>query len=605
MMRSERRTLASVAASGWKMSRPELTRGKHRLARGSARFGMLALLLFSMLTGAASAQGTLWLVGDPQLNVDQLAGKQTPALWVDEIFGEVVWDALIASGSAPDVLVVWVDDDGNLKEMTKTAFSKAGAVNVLFREASLVDGEPIPLDIGESPGRPGLPLEPIIPDIIWLMDAPPEHWMDELTDVGEDYIVDHFGSGGVVGGQGRAATLFGDVFLEQPESANGQLSNAEALSDAYASDLVLVDGSLLLLPGTLIDSEFLAKGRIGRLPVVLARANEFLASKPSRTRGQEPAPDLLAIGVDDKTALRVDAKRNARVLGGGSVTLQHQIDGETVIDLKGETPHITDLQHHQLTAGYAYDIDARSFTALPMGAKALPAPDATNAADFKKTFIPLVSGVEVNQGENSAAFFKDYYSTVASDAIFMGEVDFTPGTNELENFVYAASDVSKSTEVGTHLLALAEGWAQTALWVPPNARVNVYTPATIEHDGTSWFYNYSSVLVLDSFRATSVGFSDYEEVGATNARQSVAITGARLHVIGVGEKVDLKDVPTCEFPIEIDLNGDGAVNVVDVMVAIIAKNKNPVVPPGTGADLNCNGLVDFFDVHLTIDEALK
>ena len=39
--------------------------------------------------------------------------------------------------------------------------------------------------------------------------------------------------------------------------------------------------------------------------------------------------------------------------------------------------------------------------------------------------------------------------------------------------------------------------------------------------------------------------------------------------------------------------------------AIIAKNQNPVVPPGTGADLNCNGLVDFFDVHLTIDEALK
>lgn len=609
MMVSERRTLESVSASALrgKTDWPDPLRRAYRLARGAACFGAVSLLCFAALTNVAAAKGTLWLVGDKQLNVDQLGGKNMPAKWVDElVFPEIISDGKATSGGSPDVLVVWVNDDPQLKKMTEEAFSKAGAASVVFKEASSLDGESFTREAPcRRPCRRDVAPERTASGIIWLMDGEPEDWMDALTDVGEQFIKDHFLSGGVVGGQGRAATLFGDVFLEQPTSETDQLANSEALADAYHADLVLVKETLLLLPGTLIDSEFLTDGRIGRLPVVLARADEFLAIVPG---DPELTVDLLGIGVDDKTALRVDGKGIARVLGGGSVTLQHRIYKETVIDLKGNTPHITDLQHHQLTAGYEYDIDDRTVTTVPMGAQVLPALDSDNGANFTETFTPLASGGNKDSGENASVHFPDpdgYYSN--SDAIFMGEVIFTPGTNALENFVYSLSDAGKSTQAGTHLLALAEGlvegFGRAALWVPPGASANVYPPATIE--SSQWLGNTpSSVLVIDSFMATSVAFSNYVEYGATNAQQSVAITGARLHVIGEGESVDLTDVASCELPIDADLNGDGTVDVWDVQIAIIAKVQNPNVPPGTGGDLNCDGFVDLFDVYLAIDYAL-
>ena len=610
MMGSDRENLSAVLAPKARSFSPELDRAKCHRARVGARSGILALLLLVALTAQAEAKGSLWLLGDIGLAVDEQATEVILENWVPEIFGAITDEALVPippATVAPSVLIIWADEDeglvGNIadafKQADEDAFEKADLDSK--KQISDISAEGLSLALsGRGRGRgPGTGLGDA--DIIVLVDGSTTSWLEKLSTNAQKAIANRLANGAIVVGQGRAATLFGEVLLTESTSAKDSLSPEEALSDPFHDDLQLAPGfDFAPLSGCLVDVNFLEQGRIGRLPVVLARAN------------QDPkfAPDLLAIGVDDATALRVDAQGRSLVLGGGSVTLQHVIDGETVIDLQGETPHITNLQHHQLTAGYGYDLVARSFTAVPLGVDILPPPEVADAAKFDADLTGPNALNWPNKGNdsglNAEVSFDGYYDDF--DAIFEGNVALTPGNNPvLENTVYATnalSGTSLATEAGTHLLALAKMSARTALWVPPDAGANLYTSGIIEHNGKPWFGDYSSLLVLESLGATSIAFSDYEESGATNARQSVAITGARLHVIGVGESVALGDVPFCEFPIEVDLNGDGTVNVVDVVVAVIAKNQSPVVPPGTGADLNCNGVVDFFDVYQTIQNAL-
>ena len=608
MMGSDRETLTAALAPKGRPFLPGLDRTKYRLARGSARFGIFALLLLVTLTGEAEAKGSLWLLGDIGLAVDEQATEVVLENWVPEIFGAITAEALVPIKPvtvAPSVLIIWADEDEGLvgdiadafKQADEDAFEKADIDSK--KQISHISAEGLSRALSGRGRAPDTGIDDA--DIIVLIDGSTTSWLEKLSTKAQKAIANRLAGGAIVVGQGRAATLFGEVLLTESNSAKDSLSPEEALSDPFHDDLQLAPGfDFAPLSGCLVDVNFLEQGRIGRLPVVLARAN------------QDPkfAPDLLAIGVDDATALRVDLQGRARVLGGGSVTLQHVIDGETVIDLQGETPHITNLQHHQLTAGYGYDLVARSFTAVPLGVDILPPPEVADAAKFNADLTGLNALNWPNKGDDSGSkaevSFDGYYYDF--DAIFEGNVALTPSNNPvLENTVYATNALSGSslaTEAGTHLLALAKMSARTALWVPPFAGANLYASDIIEHNGSSSFGNYSSLLVLESLGATSIAFSDYEESGATNARQSVAITGARLHVIGVGESVALGDVPFCEFPIEVDLNGDGTVDVVDVVVAVIAKNQSPVVLPGTGADLNCNGVVDFFDVYQTIQNAL-
>lgn len=608
MMASDRETLATAPVLKRRSSSPELDRAKDHRGRGSARFGILALLLSVALTGQAEAKQSVWLLGDVGLTDGGQAAEVSLENWVSEVFGAIAAEALVPIPpvtAAPKVVIIWADEKADLVTATTAAFEAALADDY---EAAGVDSNDkiqaisaAELSLALSGRVRGVSSAIRGAHIIVLIDGATTSWLEKLSTKAQEAIANRLEAGAIVVGQGRAASLFGEVLLNESNSGMTFLSPEEALSDPFHEDLQLAPGfDFSPLSGCLVDVNFLEQGRIGRLPVLLARANQ----------DPEFAPDLLAIGLDDATALRVDMQGRSHVLGGGSVTLQHVIGGETVIDLQGETPHITNLRHHQITAGYRYDLVKRSFTAVPPAVDILPPPEAEDAAKFNAD----LTGVDAlnwpikgnDPGWKAEVSFEGYFTDF--DAIFEGNVAFTTGNNPvLENTVYATNALSGSSlasEAGAHLLALAKMSARTAVWVPPDAGANLYTSGTIEHNGNSWFGDYSSILVLESLGATSIAFSDYVESGAKNARQSVAITGARLHVIGVGESVVLGDIPFCDLPIEIDLNGDGNVDVFDVMVAIIAKNQSPVVPPGTGADLNCNGVVDLFDVYQTIQNAL-
>ncbi|MEE3329994.1 MAG: dockerin type I repeat-containing protein [Myxococcota bacterium] len=142
---------------------------------------------------------------------------------------------------------------------------------------------------------------------------------------------------------------------------------------------------------------------------------------------------------------------------------------------------------------------------------------------------------------------------------------------------------------------MAENPGFAAIWVPKQTAVKAKTPALLENMG----FSKRSILVLSSFRATSVAFSEYQEVDAPGKRQSVAIENARLHVIGKGRSLDM-----CALLQDGDINGDGKVNVVDVQSVIIAQTwGTPTV--GAHGDLDCDGEITVVDVLLSIQYALQ
>ncbi|MEE3329995.1 MAG: hypothetical protein VX246_03915 [Myxococcota bacterium] len=332
------------------------------------------------LAGSANAQGKLWLLGDRYLEVDsELTGDDVQAKWVPGIFKEIIGDALPKKKASLNVLIISATDNGPVMAPTLEAIDDE-------LEALKFDEEQIEKsvtvknaeELQPSPNdRSGDIIEIKNAHLVWLIDGTTEDYVEDLSDLAATVIANHFSDGGVVVGQGRAVSLFGEVFLN--EHSGNTLKLPAALSDptpgsqvpnVTMGDAVFEAGFLTLLPGTVIAPNFLSKGRLGLMPVILAK----FASQPLPL-------DLLAIGVADATALRVD-NGVALVFGGGSVTFQHAIDGETVFEIAdGKTPHITDLRHHQFTEGYEFDVNNLTVLAVPDSADDLSAnPDLTKNA---------------------------------------------------------------------------------------------------------------------------------------------------------------------------------------------------------------------------------
>lgn len=114
--------------------------------------------------------------------------------------------------------------------------------------------------------------------------------------------------GAVGGGTSAGCAILGaHVF----SAANGTVYSDEALADPYNPYMTLGSGVVAPPPlaHAITDTHFRQRDRLGRLVALTARLI---------TGGDDAAP--LGIGVDEATALLVDAAGNARVVGDGAVT---------------------------------------------------------------------------------------------------------------------------------------------------------------------------------------------------------------------------------------------------------------------------------------------
>ncbi len=129
----------------------------------------------------------------------------------------------------------------------------------------------------------------------------------------EQAIEDKFAEGGVIAGTSAGLAILSEVVFT---AENDILYPDQALENPFHPNVTLRDDflDLPLGEGFVFDSHFIERGRFPRL--VNFMANWKL------TNGQ----DLVGIGVDDKTALAIDANGQAEVYGSGTVSVYRSAD---------------------------------------------------------------------------------------------------------------------------------------------------------------------------------------------------------------------------------------------------------------------------------------
>lgn len=150
-----------------------------------------------------------------------------------------------------------------------------------------------------------------------------------------------FEAGGVVGGTSAGCAILGEVTYD---ARNGSLRPEQALADSHHENLTLTDGFLSVVPGVLFDSHFTERGRIGRLPVMMARAKVDFGK------------DVLGVGVDHETALMIDREGRGRVIGSGTITILAWCDQSDLECPPGRPPRATDLNAVVLPRDAEYDL---------------------------------------------------------------------------------------------------------------------------------------------------------------------------------------------------------------------------------------------------------
>lgn len=142
-------------------------------------------------------------------------------------------------------------------------------------------------------------------DGIWIAGGDQSNYVREWkgTPV-EEAINRHVASGKPLGGTSAGLAVQGRYVYGAMDG--GSLTSKEALADSRTTAITLVEDFLRFEPlysaGVITDTHFAARDRQARLVTMMARLQE-----------SHPGAPLLGIGVDEQTALCIDADGNGRI----------------------------------------------------------------------------------------------------------------------------------------------------------------------------------------------------------------------------------------------------------------------------------------------------
>ncbi|MFO0617455.1 MAG: cyanophycinase [Polyangiaceae bacterium] len=173
----------------------------------------------------------------------------------------------------------------------------------------------------------------------------------------EDAIRAAYGRGAIVGGTSAGCDVLSSIVYS---ALNGTVYSTEALADPYNPYMTFEPDFLGLAPTTplVIDTHFHERDRMGRLVGFMAR-----------TWTDGLVADIRGIGIDEATALVVDAQGHGEVVGAGHV---YVVDAAAPPDtcVSGQALEWSGLERRRLSPGDTVD--------LPLGgASAAPTPLAT------------------------------------------------------------------------------------------------------------------------------------------------------------------------------------------------------------------------------------
>jgi cyanophycinase len=158
--------------------------------------------------------------------------------------------------------------------------------------------------------------------------------------------------GAVLGGTSAGCAVLANVIFS---ARLGSIDSPEALANPY-SPYVTLDPPLLGAPavaGVVTDSHFAARDRMGRLVTFVARMKQDALF-----------PVALGIGVDERTALLVDAVGDGRVVGEGAVYVVEGIAPPSQC-LPSRPLEYDNLRYFTLRPGDSMNLPGRISTVTP------------------------------------------------------------------------------------------------------------------------------------------------------------------------------------------------------------------------------------------------
>lgn len=154
-------------------------------------------------------------------------------------------------------------------------------------------------------------------------------------------IKEVYARGGVVGGTSAGlAVLTGVIFDARITSVDPRT----ALRNPLSSGISFTEGFLGLVPSSIGDSHFFERGRIGRLPAMMALYK--------RDSGRE----IIGIGVDYNTALAIDSTLTAEAMGAGTVTILRFAPTSSFTLSSGQPFSLKNMKLDQLGDGFRMNL---------------------------------------------------------------------------------------------------------------------------------------------------------------------------------------------------------------------------------------------------------
>lgn len=365
--------------------------------------------------------------------------------------------------------------------------------------------------------------------VVWMVGGDQSRYVRSWDDTPvEAHMEALWRDGGAIGGSSAGCAVLGEWVYDARE---GSLDEREALADGAHPELTLTDTFLELVPGVLFDTHFTERGRLARLATMGAHLWREDAS-------------LVAVGLDDRTALVVDAGTGVgEVIGEGSATILYTDESTRFERPRARTaPQVEAVRCEVLTAGYAFDLDERRVVTRPTAA--VLAPD-----DREPIPVALdadLAGIDGADAGSAALGTVEVLGLDDARALIEGRLDVRAGRDLVRGAVvvpraFAASDLDEVT-VGGALFALAGGAVDRALLLGPSVQLERRGPQRLRVAGQGE-RPHRSVLVLDATERVSSAASDAPAKGdgePGRTRQSVALEGLRLWLVRPGETLDLR-----------------------------------------------------------------
>jgi cyanophycinase len=517
---------------------------------------VVAIALLPFLTAAPSAHAQGWICAEG-------GGGPNGGSWAPSVFGWMV-DAAESDGGTSKVVVLGLSGGD---PAISAAFNAAGATSVTFVNVTSANANSQATFNAISAA-----------DIVWMRGGDQWQYVQQWNNtLAESAIRAVYQAGGVVGGTSAGCAVLGELIYD---ARVGSVTPKQCLQNALHPSLTFTDTFLELVPGVLFDTHFTERGRVARLAVMLAN------------RWQATGADWLGIGVDDRTALCIAPDLTAEVRGEGAVTFLHRTSDSVKVVEAGKSPVVTHLAHTQLTEGYVYDLATRSVVARPPSAQ-FPQPPKSSPS----VAAPVVlNGSLLTTPQQGDVRVLDYNDDLA---LFLGRLDVVDGTNTLGRMVLSAqtwnSTAFDENRVGGVQYAIAMNPHFFGLHLDGNTLVEATPPALLEVLPPAAGLE-SAIVALDGHGMTSFDFSTYisDPGDSEGPRQSVAIEGARLHLVrsGWGYRLDLHRPVSPAGSADIDL--DGSVGAADLASLLGQWNG-----PGS-ADLDGSGVVDAADLSILL-----